>query len=102
MTGRVCELDSCDVSLDDRRPNVRFCSRDHQVKALNGSPNRSRGHAVYGVALSVRVPPELKDELVEAAAERMLSVNRLAIAAIREFLDRLIPADELEFTRRVS
>lgn len=51
------------------------------------------------VQLSLRVPTELHERLVEAAQERLVSVNWLAVKAISDFMDRLIPVDELALTR---
>lgn len=47
----------------------------------------------------VRFEPELHERLSEAAADRDLSVNFLVNLAVRELLDRLIPADEVRWTR---
>jgi predicted HicB family RNase H-like nuclease len=51
-------------------------------------------------ATAIRFPPDLHAELKQAADERYLSINFLVVAAVREFLPRLIPADELRLTRR--
>lgn len=48
---------------------------------------------------TIRLPASMTDELRQAAKERDLSVNHLVTAAVREFLPRLIPADELTLTR---
>lgn len=47
----------------------------------------------------VRLPVSLHEQLRVAADERNLSMNYLAIAAVRDFLDRLIPAEEFTLTR---
>ena len=47
----------------------------------------------------VRFPNEVHDALVAAAQERGLTVNFLVVAAVRDFLPRLIPADEWTLTR---
>lgn len=47
----------------------------------------------------IRFPPELHEELSKAAEERGLSVNRIVVEAVREFLPRLIPVDEWKLTR---
>lgn len=49
--------------------------------------------------LNLRIPTDLHDRTVAAAAERDLSVNWLITRAIEEFLDRLLPASEVELTR---
>lgn len=56
---------------------------------------------VYGerVTTQVRFPPELYETLRAAADERDLSINYLVNAAVREFLDNLIPIEELRLTR---
>jgi len=51
------------------------------------------------VTTAVRVPEELHSRLAEAAAEREMSVNYLVVRAVENYLDRLIPADELKLTR---
>ena len=48
---------------------------------------------------AVRFPEELYEQLRQAADERDLSVNYLVVKAVEEFLERLIPADELRLTR---
>jgi predicted HicB family RNase H-like nuclease len=53
-------------------------------------------------ATAIRFPPDLHAELKRAADERYLSINFLVVAAVREFLPRLIPADEFTLTRRES
>lgn len=50
-------------------------------------------------ATAIRFPENLHDELVQAAEERELSVNFLVVKAVKDFLPRLIPADELTLTR---
>ncbi len=51
------------------------------------------------VTTAVRLPADLHARLQEAADERDLSVNFLVIKAIEDFLDHLIPANELRLTR---
>ena len=48
---------------------------------------------------AVRLPEQLHDRLRTAADERGLSINFLVTKAVEDFLDRLIPADELRLTR---
>lgn len=50
----------------------------------------------------VRFPIDLHAELVQAAHDRDLSVNYLVVAACRDFLARLIPADQLTLTRKTE
>lgn len=49
--------------------------------------------------IGLRLPAELHDRLSEAADDRDVSINWLMTKAIEEFLDRLIPADEMRWTR---
>jgi predicted HicB family RNase H-like nuclease len=48
---------------------------------------------------AVRLDVDLHRRLVEAAEEREVSMNFLVNKAIGEFLDRLIPADEIRWTK---
>jgi predicted transcriptional regulator len=48
---------------------------------------------------AIRLPPELLDQLREAAEDRDLSMNFLVVRAVEDFLSRLIPADEFRLTR---
>lgn len=48
---------------------------------------------------SIRFPDEMLAALHQAADERDISVNFLVNRAVVEFLDRLIPPDEIKFTR---
>lgn len=50
--------------------------------------------------MTIRLTPELHERLRDAADDRELSVNWMVTRAIEDFLDRLIPADELALTRR--
>lgn len=51
------------------------------------------------VTTAVRVPERLHSRLTTAAAERDISVNYLVLKAVEDYLDRLIPADQLKLTR---
>jgi len=48
---------------------------------------------------AVRIPADLHEQLAEAAAERDVSVNFLVVRAVADFLPRLLPLDEIKFTR---
>lgn len=48
---------------------------------------------------AVRFKPEIHERLVAAAEERDLSINWLVNRACEEFLDRLIPVEEIRWTR---
>lgn len=50
--------------------------------------------------LAVRIPDPLHKRLRAAAEERQLSVARLTTEALEEFLDHLVPVEELHLTRR--
>lgn len=47
------------------------------------------------VQVGVRLPESLHAELAKAAAERELSTNRIVTEAVRLYLGRLIPIEEL-------
>ena len=47
----------------------------------------------------IRFPEDLHHRLQEAAEQRDLSINFLVVKAVHEFLDHLIPANELTLTR---
>lgn len=51
------------------------------------------------VTTALRMPKELQDRLHAAASERDVSANLLAVRAIADYLDRLVPTDELLVTR---
>lgn len=51
------------------------------------------------VELRFKIPEGLKAELDEAAHDRLLSPAKLAELAVRDFLGRLVPVDELQLTR---
>lgn len=60
---------------------------------------RPKVHKEKRVTTAIRVPESLHAQLSRAAEERDLSVNYLVVRAIEDFLERLIPADELKLTR---
>lgn len=49
---------------------------------------------------AVRFPPELHERLQAAANERDVSINWVVNKAVEEFLDMLIPVEEMVWTRR--
>ena len=51
------------------------------------------------VNTAVRFDPELHARLTQAATERDVSVNWLLNKAIEHYLDRLIPVEEIKFTK---
>lgn len=50
-------------------------------------------------ATAIRFPTEMHEQLRVAAEDRHLSINYLVVKAVEDFLDRLIPADEIKLTR---
>jgi predicted transcriptional regulator len=48
---------------------------------------------------AIRFPPELHERVQTAAKERDVSMNWLVNKAVADFLDRLIPVDEMKWTR---
>jgi predicted HicB family RNase H-like nuclease len=60
---------------------------------------RPKVHKEKRVTTAIRVPERLHSDLARAAEERDLSVNYLVVRAIEEFMDRLVPAEELKLTR---
>ncbi len=60
---------------------------------------RPKVHKENRVTTAIRVPERLHSKLARAAEERDLSVNYLVVRAIEDFMDRLIPAEELKLTR---
>ncbi len=55
----------------------------------------SRKNGVTGIRFS----SELHEALTNAAAERDISVNKLVNMAVADFLPRLIPVEELRWTK---
>ena len=50
-------------------------------------------------ATAIRFPEELHERLRAAADERHYSINFMVVKAVEDFLERLIPADQLKLTR---
>jgi predicted transcriptional regulator len=48
---------------------------------------------------AIRFPPDVHARLQEAAEDRDLSMNFLVVKAVEQFLDALIPAEEIQWTR---
>jgi predicted HicB family RNase H-like nuclease len=51
------------------------------------------------VTTAIRFEKELHERLESAAIERDVSINWLVSRAVEQFLDRLIPVDQMEWTR---
>lgn len=49
---------------------------------------------------AIRFPLDIHDRLVQEAVDRDLSINWLVNRAVAEFLDNLIPVDEIVLTRK--
>jgi len=71
-----------------RRPDVG----DDQV-------SRPRENHDQRVTTAVRLPADLHERLKATARERDVSANYMVVRAVEEFLERLIPVDELRRTR---
>ena len=48
---------------------------------------------------AIRFPEPLHGQLKAAAEEREMSINFLVVKACEEFVDKLLPADEIRYTR---
>jgi predicted transcriptional regulator len=48
---------------------------------------------------AIRFPDSVHERLRMAADERDFSINFMVVKAVEDFLDRLIPAEELRLTR---
>lgn len=92
----VGQCEWCDGPMTGRAKNARFCGRDCQVKSLNAGGDR---HSDSGPTVLLRLPPELKDALRQAAEDRDVSMNWLALRLIDDGLKRLVPVSELRLTR---
>jgi predicted transcriptional regulator len=60
---------------------------------------RPRVHHENRVTTAVRLPESLHLRLKAAADDRDVSVNLLVTKALEDYLDRLVPADEILATR---
>lgn len=69
----------------------------------NPASRRRPGRPSVGPRTStgVRLPDDLHERLIAAATERDVSANFLVGKAVAQFLDRLIPVDEMKWTRDV-
>lgn len=45
-------------------------------------------------ATAIRFPEDLHEELAKAAKDRGIPINRIVVEAVRDFLPRMIPADQ--------
>lgn len=58
-----------------------------------------QSHQRAQTTTAIRFPDDLHEKLRVAAEERDRSINWVVVKAVEDFLDRLIPADELKLTR---
>ena len=60
---------------------------------------RPKVHQEPRVTTALRVPRDLHERLKLAAEERQVAANLLAVKALEDYLDRLIPVEDLRLTR---
>lgn len=60
---------------------------------------RPKIHHEERVTTALRVPKALHERLKNAAEERQVALNLLAVKALEDYLDRLIPVEDLQLTR---
>lgn len=60
---------------------------------------RPKSHAKSRTTTAIRFPPEMHERLWKEAEGRDLSINFLVVKAVGEFLERLIPVDDMRWTR---
>jgi len=65
-----------------------------------GQAGRPREYQESRVTKAVRISADLDDKLKAAAKERGVSANLLVTAALEEYLERLVPVDQLLRTSR--
>ena len=57
------------------------------------------GPAKPRTTTAIRFPPELHEKLTQAAADRDLSINYIVVKAVEQFVERLLPVDEIKWTK---
>lgn len=62
-------------------------------------PGRPRKYPKVRTTTAVRFAPDTHRRLLDAADERDVSMNFLVEKAVVEFLNRLIPVDEMKWTK---
>lgn len=60
---------------------------------------RPRIYQEERVTTAIRLPKSVHARLHEAAGERGVSANHLILVALDDFLDRLIPVEDMRYTR---
>lgn len=69
------------------------------TKVTNTKVTRLPRNRKRRTATAIRFETDIHGALVKAADERDLSVNYLVNLAVRDFLPRLIPVEEVRWTR---
>ena len=62
---------------------------------------RPQVHPVDRVTTAIRIPKELHERLQQAAADRRVGLNLLVNWALEEYLDELVPLDQLRSSLKV-
>lgn len=102
---RLVDLNRCHTA-----PNPSQCSSRLEVRALCARCARDLTHSAVITTMwfmagrkrlttGIRFPEQVHERLKAAADERDLSINYLVVKAVEEFLDNLIPVEELRLTR---
>ena len=60
---------------------------------------RPRVHDEDRVTTAVRVPRALHDRVRAAADERQVAYNLIVVKALEDYIERLVPVDEVVVTR---
>lgn len=94
---KTCRTCSAELTPDNTRVyNGRLLTQCRECENAN---SRTRAKNDDRVHTALRLPEDLLKRLREAAEERDLSMNFLVVKAVEEFLENLIPAEELRLTR---
>jgi len=95
-----CTHDPCVCGREADEPlRTLRAAAELSPRELTEELHANGGRLPTRVSTSLRFPPDLHEALTKAAKERGLSFNFLVVAAVREFLDRLLPADEIRYTK---
>lgn len=68
------------------------------MASMNGS-RKTKGHATPRSATALRFDAATYERLKAASEDHGLSMNWLVNRAVEDYLDRLLPASEVRFTR---
>jgi hypothetical protein len=88
-----------EVSACGNRAGARDIHHSRVPSSYGHGMPRPKTHHEERVTTALRVPKPLHERLKEAAADRQVGVNLLAVTAIEDYLSRLIPVEELKLTR---